>query len=97
MVETLKQNFYWVVPVVLPLGFLFANVFVKYIFGQREFHFMGGDLALCGSALFTGTALRQILSQTLTESSEIVLAVSLILVFLFGWFGCLSIGRYRRF
>jgi hypothetical protein len=97
VVETLKQNLYWLVPIVLPPGFLLANVLMKLLMGQRQIHFLGADLTLCGCSLFSAIALRQILSRAVTEPSEIALAIFLIFVFLFLWAICLFLGRPQKF
>jgi hypothetical protein len=75
MVESIKANLHWLIPVVLPVGFFAISVGFKFLFGQRNFHFLGGDTAFTGCAVISGTALRQIYYSKLTDPGEIVISV----------------------
>ena len=93
MIDILKENLSWIIPIVLPIGFFLVGLFVKFTMGQKDFHFFGGDLAFVGCAIFSSTALRQIFLQKLTDSSEIVLAFLEIAASLVIWYLCLILGR----
>ena len=66
------------------------------MFGQRNFHFLGGDTAFTGFAVVSGTALRQIYYSKLTEPGEIVISIVICGVALFAAIGCRAMGRHRR-
>jgi hypothetical protein len=66
------------------------------MFGQRNFHFLGGDTAFTGFAVVSGTALRQIYYSKLTEPGEIVISVVICGVALLVAIGCWAMGRHRR-
>ncbi len=70
VVESIKQNLPWLLPVALPICFFAISVGFKFLFGQRNFHFLGGDTAFTGCAVVSGTALRQIYYSKLTEPGE---------------------------
>lgn len=92
-VEAIKHNLYWLLAIGQPLVFFLGNLYFKIRFGQRDFRFLGGDLALCGCAVFWGTALRQILLHRLDDPAEIVANVILLGVSLGIWVLCLELGK----
>jgi len=52
IIETIKHHLYWLLAIGQPLAFFSVNLYLKFRFGQRDFRFLGGDLALCGCAVF---------------------------------------------
>lgn len=96
MIQSLKENLHWLLPVVLPICFFAVSVWFKFMFGQRNFHFLGGDTAFTGFAVVSGTALRQIYYSKLAEPSEIVIAIVMCGLALLVAIGCWAMGRHRR-
>ncbi len=96
MVESIKANLHWLIPVVLPVGFFAISVGFKFLFGQRNFHFLGGDTAFTGCAVISGTALRQIYYSKLTDPGEIVISVVMCGLALLIAIVCWAMGRHRR-
>ena len=92
IIETIKHHLYWLLAIGQPLAFFLVNLYFKIRFGQRDFRFLGGDLALCGCAVFCATALRQIFLHKLDDSSEIVINVILLICSLGAWVLCLELG-----
>lgn len=96
MLDYIKSHLDVLVPTILPVAFFFANLAIKLMLGQTNFHFFGSDMALCGSAVYTGTFLRQILNGRLTDSRLITINVLGLIGVLFVWFVCAWTGSKGR-
>ena len=96
VMESIKANLHWLLPVALPIGFFAISVGFKFLFGQRDFHFLGGDTAFTGCAVVSATALRQIYFSKLTEPGEIVISILMCGVAFLVAIGCWAMGRHRR-
>ena len=92
MSDYIRANLEVLVPTLLPVGFLFANLVIKGMLGQTNFHFFGSDMALCGCAVYTGTFLRQLLLHHLTDSKQIALNILGLLGVMLIWFICARLG-----
>jgi hypothetical protein len=97
MLAFLSAHLAEVVPTTLPLAFVIVDSLLKLMLGQREFHFVGGDMALCGFALFLGTILQQLLRHsTVITDDAMVLAILKIVGVLILWFVILWIGSHKK-
>jgi hypothetical protein len=96
VIQSLKENLHWLLPVALPICLFAVSVWFKFLFGQRNFHFLGGDTAFTGFAVVSGTALRQIYYSKLTEPGEIVISILMCGAALLVAIVCWATGRRRR-
>jgi hypothetical protein len=96
VIDSIKANLHWLLPVVLPICFFAISVGFKFLFGQRNFHFLGGDTAFTGCAVVSATALRQIYFSKLTEPGEIVISILMCGLALVIAIVCWAMGRQRQ-
>lgn len=86
-----------IVPTTLPFAFVIVDSLLKLMLGQREFHFVGGDMALCGLAVLAGTVLQQLLRHApyLNQEATVVAILGIVLAAVL-WFVLLWIGSLQR-
>jgi hypothetical protein len=66
----------------LPPILLLANASAKYVLAKQPFHFFGGDIALCGCAVFTAGYFRALSLEAFAVNSQILITIQLIACYL---------------
>ena len=85
-----------VVTVVIPVAILALDVIFKAMFGNRDLHPFGGDLALCGFVLYLVAVLNRLQFGSVPATSVIIDEIFGIILALVVWFVTLFLGSLER-